>query len=208
MTLPAFRSRVVPVISFDSADDALPVAEALLRGGIDVIEVTLRRPGGLPAIARLARDLPAICTGAGTLLGADELRRAREAGAAFGLLQSRSADPLVADLLDEIQRHLDRPLTLASLAQRAGYSQQHLNRVFQRVLGTTPLKYLAATRLERAADLLRDQRLTVAEVARRVGIPDPTYFSRQFVRRFGATPSAYREGGGSESPGPGSRVPG
>lgn len=85
MTLPAFRSRVVPVISFESADDALPVAEALLRGGIDVIEVTLRRPGGLPAIARLARDLPAICTGAGTLLGADDLRRARAAGAAFGL---------------------------------------------------------------------------------------------------------------------------
>jgi AraC-like DNA-binding protein len=125
-----------------------------------------------------------------------------------GLLQARSADPLVADLLDEIQRHLDRPLTLAGLARRAGYSPQHLNRVFQRVLGTTPLKYLAATRLERAAELLRDQRLTVTEVARRVGFPDPAYFSRQFVRRFGVTPSAYHEGGGSESPDSGSRVPG
>jgi 2-dehydro-3-deoxyphosphogluconate aldolase/(4S)-4-hydroxy-2-oxoglutarate aldolase len=85
MFLPAFRSRVVPVVSFESVDDALPVAEALLRGGIDVIEITLRRPGGLPAIARLRRELPEICVGAGTLLTADDLHRARDAGAAFGL---------------------------------------------------------------------------------------------------------------------------
>lgn len=98
MTLPAFRSRVVPVISFESADEALPVAEALLRGGIDVIEVTLRRPGGLPAIARLARDLPAIQTGAGTLLSADDLGRAREAGAAFGLSPGASETLLDAAL--------------------------------------------------------------------------------------------------------------
>lgn len=127
--------------------------------------------------------------------------------AARGLLTPRPADPLVATLLDEIQAHLDHPLTLADLAERAGYSAQHLNRVFQRVLGTTPLKYLAAARLERAAELLRHQSLTVATVARRVGFADATYFSRLFLRRYGLTPSEYRSRADSESPGPGSTAP-
>lgn len=119
---------------------------------------------------------------------------------ARGLLKPQPADPLVADLLAEIQAHMERPLSLADLARRAGYSPQHLNRVFQRVLGTTPLKYLAVIRLERAADLLRQGGLTVAEIARRVGHHDPTYFSRQFSRHFAQSPSEYRNGAGSECP--------
>jgi len=83
--LPSFQSRVVPVVSIDSADQAVPLAEALLAGGIDVIEITLRRPGGLPGIAQLARRALPICVGAGTLLDADDVRRAVDAGARFGL---------------------------------------------------------------------------------------------------------------------------
>ena len=85
MKLPVFRSRVVPVVSIDSVEQALPLAEALLEGGIDVIELTLRRPGGLPGIERLSRSLPQICVGAGTLLSAEDVSRARDAGARFGL---------------------------------------------------------------------------------------------------------------------------
>ena len=85
MQLPIFRSRVVPVVSIESADEALPLAEALLEGGIDVIELTLSRPGGLPGIERLSRELPQICVGAGTLLSVEDMARARDAGARFGL---------------------------------------------------------------------------------------------------------------------------
>ena len=85
INLPEFRSRVVPVVSIESADDAIPLAEALLAGGIDVIEVTLRRPGGLPGIAALARSGLPICVGAGTLLDPQDVERAVDAGARFGL---------------------------------------------------------------------------------------------------------------------------
>ncbi len=124
---------------------------------------------------------------------------------ARGLLHPRPGDPLVAAMLAELERHLDREATLDELARHAGFSPQHLNRVFTRSLGTTPLKYLAQLRMQRAAALLRDGVLTVAEIARRVGHPDPDYFSRQFSAHFGVSPSAYRRSlgseGGSESPG-------
>jgi 2-dehydro-3-deoxyphosphogluconate aldolase/(4S)-4-hydroxy-2-oxoglutarate aldolase len=93
--LPSFQSRVVPVVSIDSADQAEPLAEALLAGGIDVIEITLRRPGGLPGIAQLARRALPICVGAGTLLDADDVRRAVDAGARFGL--SPGCTPALAE---------------------------------------------------------------------------------------------------------------
>ncbi|MFM8557385.1 MAG: bifunctional 4-hydroxy-2-oxoglutarate aldolase/2-dehydro-3-deoxy-phosphogluconate aldolase, partial [Betaproteobacteria bacterium] len=92
---PSFRSRVIPVVSIDSAAQAVPLAEALLAGGIDVIEITLRRPGGLPGIAELARRSLPICVGAGTLLDGDDVRRAVDAGARFGL--SPGCTPALAD---------------------------------------------------------------------------------------------------------------
>jgi len=92
---PSFRSRVIPVVSIDSAAQAVPLAEALLAGGIDVIEITLRRPGGLPGIAELARRSLPICVGAGTLLDGDDVRQAVDAGARFGL--SPGCTPALAD---------------------------------------------------------------------------------------------------------------
>ncbi len=122
-----------------------------------------------------------------------------------GLLQPRPADPMVIEVLELISEKLNTPLTLDFLAAHCGFSPQHLNRMFQRVLGTTPMKYLAATRLDRAAELLLSHHgLTVAEVAKRVGHLDPAYFTRQFHQRFALTPSEYRASAGSESPSPSS----
>jgi 2-dehydro-3-deoxyphosphogluconate aldolase/(4S)-4-hydroxy-2-oxoglutarate aldolase len=98
--IPAFSSVIVPVVVLEQADDALPMAEALLEGGIDVIEVTLRRPGGLPGIAKIARQLPDICVGAGTLLSADDVKRAIAAGAGFGL--SPGSSPTLVDAVLEL----------------------------------------------------------------------------------------------------------
>ncbi len=120
--------------------------------------------------------------------------------AARGLLDQGVADPLVAELLVLIGNHVDRPLTLEFLARRAGFSPQHLNRVFQRTLGTTPLKYLAQLRMDRAAGMLAEGSLTIAQVARRVGYRDPEYFARHFRRAMGATPSEWRLRAGSERP--------
>ena len=76
---------VMPVIVIDDAADAVPLAEALLAGGIQAIEVTLRTEAALPAIARIATEVPDMVVGAGTVLDAVQARAVREAGAVFAV---------------------------------------------------------------------------------------------------------------------------
>ncbi len=120
--------------------------------------------------------------------------------AARGLLTQRATDPLLAELLDELARRLARPTTLDDLAQLAGYTPQHLNRTFRRELGVTPLQHLARLRMEHAASLLAEGRLTVKAIAAAVACDDPYYFSRQFKQHFGCSPVQYRVAAGSNSP--------
>ncbi len=63
-TFPPFKSKTVPVIVITDVAQAVPMAHALLAGGIDVMEITLRHPAGLPAIAAVAKAVPQMCVGA------------------------------------------------------------------------------------------------------------------------------------------------
>lgn len=82
---PAFTSRVVPVIVITHPDQAVPMAHALLEGGVDVMEITLRHAAGLPAIEQVAKHVPQMHVGAGTVTRADEMARVQAAGASFAL---------------------------------------------------------------------------------------------------------------------------
>jgi 2-dehydro-3-deoxyphosphogluconate aldolase/(4S)-4-hydroxy-2-oxoglutarate aldolase len=82
---PAFKSRVVPVIVITHPDQAVPMAHALLEGGIDVMEITLRHAAGLPAIEQVAKHVPQMHVGAGTVTRAAEMARVQAAGASFAL---------------------------------------------------------------------------------------------------------------------------
>ena len=77
------RAGVVPVVVLERAQDALPTAEALLGGGIDVMEITMRTPAALEAIRTVSRQLPEMLVGAGTVLTAEQSRACADAGAAF-----------------------------------------------------------------------------------------------------------------------------
>ncbi|MFM2239935.1 MAG: 2-dehydro-3-deoxyphosphogluconate aldolase/4-hydroxy-2-oxoglutarate aldolase family protein [Pseudomonadota bacterium] len=83
--LPWFRSRVVPVIVITEVAQAVPLAHALLEGGVDVMEITLRHAAGLPAIEAVARQVPQMLVGAGTVTRAHEMRDVQQAGARFAL---------------------------------------------------------------------------------------------------------------------------
>ncbi|MCC6580411.1 MAG: helix-turn-helix domain-containing protein, partial [Phycisphaeraceae bacterium] len=107
-------------------------------------------------------------------------------------LTPRPMDPVVGEVLHELHRRVGVPVDHAELAAWAGYSPQHLNRVFRKELGVTPLQYLARLRMEHAASLVLDGRLTLKAVAQRVGISDPYYFSRLFHQHFGMSAKAYR----------------
>jgi 2-dehydro-3-deoxyphosphogluconate aldolase/(4S)-4-hydroxy-2-oxoglutarate aldolase len=76
-------SPVVPVLTIADADDAVPLARALVAGGLRVLEVTLRTPAALEAIRRIAAEVPEAVVAAGTVLTPDGLKRAADAGARF-----------------------------------------------------------------------------------------------------------------------------
>ena len=82
---PAFRSRVVPVIVLNVPAHALPLAHALLEGGVDVMEITLRHESALAAIEAVARGLPEMHLGAGTVTRVADVQRVIDAGARFAL---------------------------------------------------------------------------------------------------------------------------
>lgn len=77
------RSPLLPVISIQREADILPLADALAAGGITTLEVTLRTPLGLTAIALLRRERPALCIGAGTVLDGRQFQSVLDAGAQF-----------------------------------------------------------------------------------------------------------------------------
>jgi len=76
---------VIPVIVVEDAEHAVPLARALVAGGVRVLEVTLRTPAGLPAIRAIAREVPEAIVGVGTLTQPDEFSAARDAGAQFAV---------------------------------------------------------------------------------------------------------------------------
>jgi 2-dehydro-3-deoxyphosphogluconate aldolase/(4S)-4-hydroxy-2-oxoglutarate aldolase len=84
MTAPSLlnRCRVVPVVVIDDPDEALPLGEALLAGGIDVVEITLRTAAGINVIEALSA-LPGMLVGAGSVLVPDQVDQVVAAGAQF-----------------------------------------------------------------------------------------------------------------------------
>lgn len=78
-------SRVVAGFSVSRVEHAVPVAEALLAGGIDVIELTLRTEAGLRAVTAICRQVPQMVVGVGTILTPEQAIGVKDAGAAFGV---------------------------------------------------------------------------------------------------------------------------
>ncbi len=77
--------RIVPVVVIDQIESAEPLAEALLAGGLDIMEITFRTAAAEASIERIAARFPEMLLGAGTLLEKEQVARAANAGAVFGL---------------------------------------------------------------------------------------------------------------------------
>ncbi|MEN3539220.1 bifunctional 4-hydroxy-2-oxoglutarate aldolase/2-dehydro-3-deoxy-phosphogluconate aldolase [Microbispora sp. ZYX-F-249] len=89
---------VVPVVVLDDAESAVPLARALVNGGLPVIEVTLRTPAALDAIRRIAAEVPEAVVGAGTVRSPEDVEAATEAGARF-LVSPGTTPGLLAAML-------------------------------------------------------------------------------------------------------------
>jgi len=91
------QAGILPVVTVDTIDQARAVTDALLEGGLPAIELTLRTPVAMEALATLKRERPALVVGAGTVLSADQINRSIDAGADF--LVTPGTPPTLADLL-------------------------------------------------------------------------------------------------------------
>jgi 2-dehydro-3-deoxyphosphogluconate aldolase / (4S)-4-hydroxy-2-oxoglutarate aldolase len=83
---------VIPVIVIDDANDAEPLAEALLEGGLDVIEVTCRTAAAPEALRRIKKAFPEMMVGAGTVVTPDQAKMCIDTGVSFGLAPGLNPD--------------------------------------------------------------------------------------------------------------------
>lgn len=83
---------VIPVIVIDDANDAEPLAEALLKGGMDVIEITCRTASAPEALARIKQAFPEMLLGAGTVVTSEQARMCIDVGVDFGLAPGLNPD--------------------------------------------------------------------------------------------------------------------
>jgi 2-dehydro-3-deoxyphosphogluconate aldolase/(4S)-4-hydroxy-2-oxoglutarate aldolase len=83
MTEALRRWRIIPVIRIEDPKNAVPLASALLAGGLPIAEITLRTPVALDALRRITQEQPEMFAGAGTVLNVTQAAQAREAGAHF-----------------------------------------------------------------------------------------------------------------------------
>jgi len=83
---------IIPVIVIDDANDAEPLAEALLAGGMDIIEVTCRTAAAPEALARIKKAFPEMLLGAGTVVTPDQAKMCIDTGVSFGLAPGLNPD--------------------------------------------------------------------------------------------------------------------
>jgi len=110
-------------------------------------------------------------------------------------VEDREAPASVRPMETVVRRmadHLDQPLTLDQLAAWAALSPSWFSAQFRQEIGSPPMAHLARLRVQKACGLLERTDLSVSEVARQVGFPDPLHFSRVFRQRTGLSPSQWR----------------
>lgn len=121
----------------------------------------------------------------------DFLMTLSEELAELELAQSEASFAL--DAVKYCMDHYAEDITVAEIADAAGYSRCHFSRMFTRVHGTSPGAFLRELRLGHAARILRMENCSVKETAARCGFADESYFCRAFRLRYGTTPDLYRK---------------
>lgn len=101
-------------------------------------------------------------------------------------------DPKISRAILAMHRQTASPWTVETLASEAAMSRSRFAERFHDLVGCGPLTYLSEWRLQRAKDLLSDRRVSVQEVAGRIGYQSPAAFTRAFANMFGQSPSEFR----------------
>ncbi|HTO30614.1 MAG TPA: GlxA family transcriptional regulator [Pararhizobium sp.] len=122
----------------------------------------------------------------------DETHAATDAQPLVSLGRIESLDPELTRAIRLMERTLDRPLSIAALAMRAGQSQRRLEMRFAKALGVSPGIYYLRLRLQSAHRMVSDTRLTMRDIALRCGFDSLSSFSRAFKNHYGESPLKLR----------------
>ena len=94
---------------------------------------------------------------------------------------------------DYIQAHLTENLSLEAMATEVGMSRFYFCRLFKKSTGITPYQYLIKCRIEQSKILLRERKLSIADIALEVGFSNQSHFTKHFKLLTGNTPKVYRD---------------
>ena len=101
---------------------------------------------------------------------------------------------LLAKATRYVEENISRPdLSVEEMARQLGMSRAHFYKRLMVACGKTPIEFIRFIRLKRAAELLKDSRYNVSEVAYQVGFNNPRYFTKYFSEAYGIVPSLYQE---------------
>ena len=103
-----------------------------------------------------------------------------------------NAEQIVQNVMIYLRENYSRQIDFAAVAEAQAVSAPYLSRLFHEYAGISPSRYLTGYRMEQAKKLLRDSRLSIGEIAERVGYPDPFHFSKTFKNTVGVSPSQFR----------------
>lgn len=99
---------------------------------------------------------------------------------------------LIYQVIDYMENHLSEKIELSKLAQRCYWSEGHFRAVFKDVIGLSPVEYLNRLRIVKSLEYIEKDHLRIAEAAERVGIYDPSYYSRLFKKVIGYPPRYFK----------------
>jgi 2-dehydro-3-deoxyphosphogluconate aldolase / (4S)-4-hydroxy-2-oxoglutarate aldolase len=116
---------IVPVLVINNVEEALPIAEALLTAGINVLEVTLRTSAALDVISTIAKELPEAIVGSGTVTNRQQLQQSYDAGAKFAISPGLTKDLLQAGNEGNIAL-IPGISSISELMDGADYGYDHL----------------------------------------------------------------------------------
>ena len=96
--------------------------------------------------------------------------------------------------IELMENHIADPLSLEHLGKLTGVSRRQLNRIFQKVFNKGTMEYYREIRLDKAKNLLRNSKMSIAEISEVTGFCTPSHFSNAFLNVFAIPPSDYRKG--------------
>lgn len=101
---------------------------------------------------------------------------------------------IVKQMIQYMSSQYAHPMTIEQMCASLGYNRAYLSRIFKKETGLTPVTYLLKLRIDKSRQLLRERpELSIEQIAASVGISDALYFSRQFRRFHGESPTVYRK---------------